>query len=168
MYTVMILLHILICAALIISVLLQSSKGEGLAGAFGGSSLTGTVFGGRGAATFLSKATTILAITFMASCIVLTFISPGGQTASVLGGSSAVEEAVREGQVPAPQQPATSQPAGGQPGTPPPDPASDIFNDAPATDQSGGQPTGQPAEGGSEQGGETQEQPQTQPDGGGE
>ena len=37
---------------------IQSAKGEGLAGAFGGTSLTGTVFGGRGAATFLSKATT--------------------------------------------------------------------------------------------------------------
>ena len=57
-------------------VLLQSSKGEGLAGAFGGSGLTSAVFGGRGAATFLSKATTYLAILFMISCLGLTFVSP--------------------------------------------------------------------------------------------
>ncbi len=165
MYTVLILLHIAICASLIISVLLQSAKGEGLAGAFGGSSLTGTVFGGRGAATFLSKATTILAVAFMSSSIVLTFISPGGPTGSVLEGSSAVEEAVREGQVPAPQQPATPQQGGSQQGgTPPADPASDLFDDAGGTEQQqGGQPAGgQPAEDGGEQ------QPQTEPDGGGE
>jgi len=54
-YGLLIALHVLICTTLIISVLLQSAKGEGLAGAFGGTSLTGTVFGGRGAATFLSR-----------------------------------------------------------------------------------------------------------------
>jgi preprotein translocase subunit SecG len=67
-------LHIIICIALIIVVLLQSSKGEGLAsGTFGGGGITGAVFGGRGAATFLSKATTVLAIAFFLSCMVLTF-----------------------------------------------------------------------------------------------
>jgi len=85
LFPFLIIVHILICVALIIVVLLQSSKGEGLAGAFGGGGgLTGAVFGGRGAATFLSKATTILAISFMASSIILTFMSFGvrGQGAS--------------------------------------------------------------------------------------
>ena len=98
MYGIFIGIHLLICVGLIISVLLQSSKGEGLAGAFGGSSLTGTVFGGRGAASFLAKATTILAISFFASALLLTFMSasssvPGGGPA----GSSAVEEAAQTG-----------------------------------------------------------------------
>jgi preprotein translocase subunit SecG len=105
----MIVIHVLICGALVISVLLQSAKGEGLAGAFGGTSLTGTVFGGRGAATFLSKATTILAIAFMGSCIVLTFLNPTTRTGAALGGSSAVEEAAHE--QPAAPPPATTQPA---------------------------------------------------------
>ena len=77
LYPFLIVVHILICVALIIVVLLQSSKGEGLAGAFGGGGLSGAVFGGRGAATFLSKATTVLAICFMATSIVLTFVSLG-------------------------------------------------------------------------------------------
>ncbi|GAB4320005.1 MAG: hypothetical protein Kow0074_09980 [Candidatus Zixiibacteriota bacterium] len=165
MYTVLILLHVIICAALIISVLLQSAKGEGLAGAFGGSSLTGTVFGGRGAATFLSKATTVLAVAFMASCIVLTFVSPGGPTASVLEGSSAVEEAVRKGEVPAPQQPVAPA-QGGQQGAPA-DPASDLFDDAQTTQPEGGQPAGQPAEDAGQQGGGSQQQ-ETPPDDGGQ
>jgi len=76
LFTLLIIIHILICIALIMVVLLQSSKGEGLAGAFGGSGLTSAVFGGRGAATFLSKATTYLAILFMISCLGLTFVSP--------------------------------------------------------------------------------------------
>jgi preprotein translocase subunit SecG len=78
LYPFLIIVHILICISLIIVVLLQSSKGEGLAGAFGGGGgLTGAVFGGRGAATFLSKATSVLAICFMLSSICLTFVSFG-------------------------------------------------------------------------------------------
>jgi preprotein translocase subunit SecG len=69
----------MICLGLILVILMQSSKGEGLAGAFGGTSLTGAVFGGRGAATFLSKSTSVLAIAFMISCLVLAFLSPARQ-----------------------------------------------------------------------------------------
>jgi preprotein translocase subunit SecG len=64
---------------LILVILMQSAKGEGLAGAFGGTSLSGAVFGGRGAATFLSKSTSVVAIAFMLSCLVLAFMSPARQ-----------------------------------------------------------------------------------------
>ena len=77
MFTLLLTLHVIICAALIIGILLQSSKGEGLAGAFGGSGITGAVFGGRGAATFLAKATTVLAILFFVSSIGLSFLVSG-------------------------------------------------------------------------------------------
>jgi preprotein translocase subunit SecG len=75
LYPFLVVVHVLICVGLIIVVLLQSSKGEGLAGAFGGGGLSGAVFGGRGAATFLSKATSYLAIGFMVTSIVLTLVS---------------------------------------------------------------------------------------------
>jgi preprotein translocase subunit SecG len=75
LYATLFVIHVLICLALIIVVLLQSSKGEGLAGAFGGGGLSGAVFGGRGAATFLSKATSVLAICFMVSSLTLAVIS---------------------------------------------------------------------------------------------
>ena len=79
LFAILITIHILICFGLIICVLMQSAKGEGLAGAFGGTSLSGAVFGGRGAATFLSKATSFLAIAFMISSLGLAFISPARQ-----------------------------------------------------------------------------------------
>lgn len=80
MFPVLLAVHIFICVALIIVVLMQSSKGEGLAGAFGGGGLSGAVFGGRGAASFLSKATTVLAIFFMISCMGLSLLSAGRST----------------------------------------------------------------------------------------
>lgn len=53
------------CIVLTLIILLQDSKGEGLSSsAFGGAEMQ-SVLGGRGAATFLSKLTTWLAIGFM-------------------------------------------------------------------------------------------------------
>jgi len=121
------MLHVIICISLIMAVLMQSAKGEGLAGAFGGSGITGAVFGGRGAATFLSKATTVLAIAFFLSSIVLSFLSP--ITGATGRGRSAVQEEAQrragEGTTPATSVPKTappgqSQPSSQQPKTPPP------------------------------------------------
>ena len=76
MFVAWVVFHVIVCVSLILVVLMQSSKGEGLAGsAFGGGALSGAVFGGRGAATFLQKATTVLAIVFMLNCGALAFMS---------------------------------------------------------------------------------------------
>ena len=83
-YGILLFLHILVSIALVLSVLLQSSKGGGLAGTFGGSGITGGIFGGRGAAPFLVKATTFCAVLFMITSISLNFISPRGKSESVL------------------------------------------------------------------------------------
>lgn len=58
-------------------ILLQSSKGGGLAGVFGGGGAMGTVFGGRGAASFLSKLTTILATVFLGLALLISYIDKG-------------------------------------------------------------------------------------------
>ena len=63
-------LHIAVCIALMASILLQSGKGGGLAGTFGAGQ-SQTLFGGRGAATFLSRATTFLAVTFFLTSLTL-------------------------------------------------------------------------------------------------
>jgi preprotein translocase subunit SecG len=63
-------LHIVICFFLIIVVLLQSGKAADLAGAFGGMG-SQTVFGPRGTATVLSKATTVAAALFMVTSLAL-------------------------------------------------------------------------------------------------
>jgi len=75
MYAILIFLHVGVSVGLILVVLLQSSKGGGLAGTLGGASM-GVVFGGRGAAGFLTKLTTGLAIAFVASCLLHSAISP--------------------------------------------------------------------------------------------
>jgi preprotein translocase subunit SecG len=74
MYIALSILHIVIASGLILIVLLQSGKGADIGAAFGGGS-SQTVFGGRGAATFLSKATTVLAILFMVMSIALTLLA---------------------------------------------------------------------------------------------
>jgi len=71
MFGVILTIHIVVCLGLIIVVLLQSGKGGGLAGAFGGAGGVGAVFGGQAAATFLTKATRYLAIGFMLTSLSL-------------------------------------------------------------------------------------------------
>ncbi|HVP14848.1 MAG TPA: preprotein translocase subunit SecG [Terriglobales bacterium] len=74
MYVFLILLHLLICFALVSVVLMQSGKGGGLAGgAFGGSAQT--VFGGRGATDFLTRATMVLAAAFFLTSLGLAYLS---------------------------------------------------------------------------------------------
>src|SRR5215470_10154209 len=78
-------IHVLICAFLIIVVLLQSGRGADVAAAFGemGSQ---TAFGPRGSATVLTRATTWLAILFMITSITLSiFASRRSTRGSVLG-----------------------------------------------------------------------------------
>ena len=74
LYIAVLLVHILVCVFLIIVVLLQSGKAADLAGAFGGMG-SQTVFGPRGSATVLSKATTIAAALFMVTSLTLSILS---------------------------------------------------------------------------------------------
>lgn len=61
--TILIIVYIIACLFLILVVLLQAGKGGGM-GAIGGGG-SSTVFGGRGAATFLTRLTGIMAALFM-------------------------------------------------------------------------------------------------------
>jgi preprotein translocase subunit SecG len=71
--TIIIVVHILVCVALILIVLLQAGKGAEMGAAFGGASQT--IFGSAGAMGFLSKLTTVAAIVFMITSLLLTFSS---------------------------------------------------------------------------------------------
>jgi len=70
--TFLTILHITACLALIVIVLLQADKGEGLSGAFGGGG-SYAVFGKRGATGFIAKLTTAAAVVFMLSSFGLTY-----------------------------------------------------------------------------------------------
>lgn len=71
--TVIVILHILVCFALILIVLLQAGKGAEIGAAFGGASQT--LFGSAGSMGFLSKLTTVAAVIFMLTSLTLTYTS---------------------------------------------------------------------------------------------
>ena len=67
------IIHVFVAVALIMIVLLQTGKGADMGLAFGGGS-SQTLFGATGASTFLSKATTVIAIVFMLTTFSLTIM----------------------------------------------------------------------------------------------
>jgi preprotein translocase subunit SecG len=76
--TIIVVLHVLVCMALILIVLLQAGKGA----AFGGASQT--IFGSAGAMGFLTKLTTVAAIIFMLTSLLLTFASTRRASSTVM------------------------------------------------------------------------------------
>ncbi len=108
MLIVLSVLHVIIGVLLILVVLLQTGKGADMGAAFGGGS-SQTVFGGRGAATFLSKLTSAVAFLFMASSLILAVYS------GRIGTSTVVTEDRAQQAVPASGAPT---PPAGQPSLP--------------------------------------------------
>ena len=128
-YVVLIILHVLVCFVLMGVILLQSGQAADIAGAFGVSGCL-TAFGPRGAATFLSRATTWCAVMFMFTSIALAVhvrTTSGGAGRSILEQfskplpkSAAPAPVPVQPQPPAQQAPAQQAPA--QPTVPPPTP----------------------------------------------
>lgn len=101
LYTVLIVVHVLICVFLATVVLLQSSKGGGLAGAFGGAGgAPQQMLGSRGMTTLLHKMTIYLAVAFFVSSFMLFMMDTSGPTRQ----GSVVGEAAREGELNIPLQ----------------------------------------------------------------
>jgi preprotein translocase subunit SecG len=105
---VLVTLHILVCFVLILVIMLQSGNAADLAGAFGGAG-SQTAFGPRGAATFLSKATTWCAIVFMVTSLTLS-VKRTPEDVSI-GGSSVLEQTTKTAPAPAPAKPAGALPS---------------------------------------------------------
>src|SRR5438445_10841035 len=101
-YTLLTIVHILVCVFLIVVVLLQSGKAADLAGAFGGMG-SQTAFGPRGSATLLSKATTGSAILFMVTSLSLSILAtrPAGLGKTILEDVKQKSAPVRPQQTPA-------------------------------------------------------------------
>jgi preprotein translocase subunit SecG len=85
LFTFFLIIHILICFLLVVVILLQAGKGGGLASAFGGSGTSDATFGGRQAAGFLGKSTTVLGTVFLVSSLFLALLSSysSGPTSAV-------------------------------------------------------------------------------------
>ncbi len=83
MTVLIIIVHVFVCLALILIVLLQTGKGADMGASFG-SSGSQTLFGASGAMTFLNKATTIVAVVFMVTCLLLAYISTNQTSSSIM------------------------------------------------------------------------------------
>ena len=92
MVTIVVGIHVVICLALIIVILLQQGKGAEIGAVFGGSSQT--VFGATGAGNVLTKATWAMAAMFFATSIFLAYASTRRFTGSIFGSGGGVSRRV--------------------------------------------------------------------------
>jgi len=72
--SVLLVMHVIVAIVIIVAVLLQQGQGANAGAAFGSGS-SGTVFGARGAASFLSRLTAVLATVFMLNSAALAWIA---------------------------------------------------------------------------------------------
>jgi preprotein translocase subunit SecG len=109
MYTFAIIIEVIIGILLMLAILMQSSKGGGLAGGFGGANM-GAVFGVRRTSDFLTKLTQWLAGTFMVLALVINlWLLPRGEVKQ--------ESVIQSGPPPAALPPAQQAPASPIPGS---------------------------------------------------
>jgi preprotein translocase subunit SecG len=73
MYGILIFFHLLVSVVLVLVVLVQQPQKGGMASIMGGSG--DSMFGGSGAAPFMAKVTTVLAIAFMVTSLSLVLVS---------------------------------------------------------------------------------------------
>ena len=95
METLVLTIHILIALGLVITVLLQRSEGGGL-GIGGGGGGGGGFMTARGTANLLTRVTTVLAIGFFSTTIVLAMMAGAGKQPV-----SIVEDVIRDKPAPA-------------------------------------------------------------------
>lgn len=105
-YTILVIAHVLVSVALIGLVLIQHGKGADAGAAFG-SGASGTVFGARGSANFLSRLTAWFAAAFFVLSLALAYIVHGRAST----GGSVVDAVPAAAPVAEPQVPAVEAPA---------------------------------------------------------
>jgi preprotein translocase subunit SecG len=91
--SIILMFHVGVALMIVVLVLLQKGKGASAGSGFGAGA-SGTVFGSRGAASFLSRATAVLATLFFATSLSLAYLA-GQQTTP----TSLIEQSL-EGQPP--------------------------------------------------------------------
>jgi preprotein translocase subunit SecG len=110
MYTFLLVLDVLVAVALIALVLVQQGKGADAGAAFG-SGASGTVFGSRGSANFLTRATAVCATFFFAISLSLAYMVQAQRTGeSVMERLGAQQETVDPSVRAGPDEPAQRTP----------------------------------------------------------
>jgi preprotein translocase subunit SecG len=96
MIEIILIFHLIIAIAMVISVLLQRSEGGAL-GMGGGGGTMGGLMTTRGSANLLTRATAVLATIFMSTSILLAIMSGAGKpTGSIMDQPAAVAPAQPE------------------------------------------------------------------------
>ena len=110
----LLVIHLIIAVTIVVLVLLQQGKGADMGAAFGGGS-SQSLFGARGSANFLSRATSILVATFFTTSLVLAFLyTRQGEDKSILEGSVIEQVQEQAGDVPDEANQATEETASGE------------------------------------------------------
>jgi len=91
--SILLVIHVLLSLAIIGLVLLQRGKGAEAGASLGGGS-SGSVFGARGAANFLSRSTAVLATAFFATSLGLAYLSSNVQSNGSTANGSVIEQSV--------------------------------------------------------------------------
>jgi len=114
---ILLVVQVLLALSIIGLVLLQRGKGADAGASLGGGGNSGSVFGARGAANFLSRTTGILAAAFFINSLGLATISANMQSVDLDNGSVLEQPAplpatdVPSAEMPATEVPATEAPA---------------------------------------------------------
>ena len=101
MYTLLVVIHVLICFLMVGAILLQSGKGAEIGASFGGSNQT--VFGSRGPANCLSKFRVAVAAVFMLTSLLLAILAKEQAFSSTV-----IDLKKKEASQTAPEAPATT------------------------------------------------------------
>ena len=91
MYLFTVVLHVMLSVFLVLIILLQPGKGGDIGAAFGGGGGGSTMFGPRGPANLLSRATTLVAVLFMFTSVTLALYS----NKKMLSNSNVGDELIR-------------------------------------------------------------------------
>lgn len=103
MHTVLLIIHVLVALGLIGLVLMQQGKGADAGAAFGAGA-SATVFGSRGSASFLTRATAILATVFFVTSLSLAYLSGQRSPDTSIAVDNAPPAAEQAADVPAPAE----------------------------------------------------------------
>ncbi len=123
LHNIVLVVHILVAGMIIGLVLLQRGKGAEAGTGFGAGA-SGTVFGARGSANFLSRATGVLATVFFITSLALAYLSTQRTAPKSLL------------DVPAQTAPAPQAPPNAQPAAPPAQPGATDLPQLPSDSQS--------------------------------
>lgn len=90
MISILLVIHVLLSISIIGLIMLQRGKGADAGASLGGGS-SGSVFGARGAANFLSRTTAVLAAAFFVTSLGLAYLASNVESTSTISDGSVLQ-----------------------------------------------------------------------------